>query len=146
MTDIRKYVEGKSQAELLQTQRTSVVDGDIYKAVTFEIQRIQQDTNNIQIANLTDEVKRLKEIADQNTASSDKNARSSTKIAIAAFCVGVLSVVIAAIQTETSYNHECTYTGTVELKNQTVYCQTRMRVGAHDFYWHDEAFRPVKYN
>jgi len=49
MTDIRKYVEGKTQEELIEIHRNSVVGGDVYRAVTFEIQRIQQDTNNIMI-------------------------------------------------------------------------------------------------
>ena len=35
MTDIKRYVEGKTQQELVEIQRNSVVDGDIYKAVTF---------------------------------------------------------------------------------------------------------------
>ena len=90
MTDIKKYVEGKTQEELIKTQRNSVVGGDVYKAVTFEIQRIQQDTNNIQIAKLIDEVQKLKELTSENSDSSKQFAVSSRGISIAAIFVSLI--------------------------------------------------------
>lgn len=97
MTDIKKYVEGKSQKELLDIQRNSVVDGEVYKAVTFEIQRVQQDTNNKQIADLIGEVKKLKDITDSNAKDSVQNAKSSNRLAKIAIWIAIISVAIQAI-------------------------------------------------
>jgi len=102
MTDIKRYVEGKTQQELVEIQRNSVVDGDIYKAVTFEIQRIQQDTNNIQIDNLISEVQKLKDITSENSDSSKRFATWSLMIAVVAiissFIIGGVQIYLAKIQ------------------------------------------------
>lgn len=95
MTDIKRYIEGKTQQDLVEIQRNSVVDGDIYKAVTFEIQRIQQDTNNIQIANLIGEIQKLKSIASENSDSSKRFATWSLVIAIIAIAI---SLIIGSVQ------------------------------------------------
>src|SRR3990167_3808484 len=95
MTDVKKYIVGKTYEELLETQRTSVVGGDIYHAVTFEIQRIQQDTNNTQIANLISEIQKLKDITSENSESSKRFAISSRIISIAAI---IVTLIIGAVQ------------------------------------------------
>jgi hypothetical protein len=95
MTDIKKYVEGKTQEELIEIQRNSVVGGDVYKAVTFEIQRIQQDTNNIQIAKLIGEIQKLKDVASENSDSSKRFATWSLTIAVAAI---IVSLIIGSVQ------------------------------------------------
>lgn len=97
MSDIKKYVEGKSQAELIEIQRNSVVDGDIYKAVTFEIQRIQQDTNNTQIANLIGEIKKLKNIAESNASDSKRDASSSKRLSRIAIWIAVIAIIVQVI-------------------------------------------------
>ena len=131
MTDIKKYVEGKSQEELLEIQRTSVVDGEIYKAVTFEIQRIQQDTNNIQIANLIGEIQKIKDIASENSDSSKRFATSSLAIAIVAiissFIIGGVQIYLAKIgvgpileeeyRTERRLYESCKEPGTWNMKD-----------------------------
>lgn len=90
MTDTRRYTEGKTQEELLEIQKNSVVGGDVHQAVTLEIQRIQQDTNNIQIAKLIGEVRKLKDIASENSDSSKLFAISSRWISIAAIVVSII--------------------------------------------------------
>jgi hypothetical protein len=91
MIDTRKYTEGKTQAELLEIQKNSVVGGDIHQAVTLEIQRIQQDTNNIQIANLIAEVRTLTEVTDKNATISDKNSVGANRLAVVAICIALAS-------------------------------------------------------
>jgi hypothetical protein len=90
-------VEGKTQEELLEVQRTSEVGGDIYQAATFEIQRIQQDTNNIQIASLIEEIKKLKNITENNSESSIQNARSSNKLSKVAIGIALASLITQVI-------------------------------------------------
>src|SRR3989344_6962247 len=143
MTDIERYVKDKTLEELIRTQRTSVIGGDVHQAVTLEIQRIQQNTNNTQIANLIGEVKALKDITKTNAETSTQNAKSSHKVAVAAFFIGAISLLIAALQMKIIYNHNCSYTGTASLKNETVMCESYLRIGAYNFYWVDKERQPV---
>lgn len=94
MTDIKKYVEGKTQEELIKTQRNSVVGGDVYQAVTFEIQRIQQDTNNIQIAKLIVEVQKLKDITNQNIKTEVKDSKRTRNLAWLAILIAVIGILV----------------------------------------------------
>lgn len=93
MTDTRRYTEGKTQAELLEIQKNSVVGGDVHQAVTLEIQRIQQDTNNIQIAKLIEEIQKLKKITDKNAETSTESARSSNKLSKVAIWIAIATLV-----------------------------------------------------
>jgi len=92
MTDTRRYTEGKTEKELLEIQKNSVVGGDVHQAVTLEIQRIQQDTNNIQIANLISEIKELKDITAKNALISDQNTQSSNKLGRIAIYIAVATL------------------------------------------------------
>lgn len=104
MTDTRRYIENKKQEELLETQKNSVVGGDVHQAVTLEIQRIQQDTNNIQIAKLIQEVQKLKDITSENSISSRRFAGWSLGIAIVSILIslfiGGVQIYLAKIQAE----------------------------------------------
>lgn len=61
----------------------------------FEWSSSQQDTNNIQIANLTEEIKTLKGITAENSVSSKRVARWSLVLAVVAIFV---SLVIGGVQ------------------------------------------------
>jgi hypothetical protein len=104
MTDTRKYIENKTQKELLEIQKASVIGGDIHRAVTIEIQRIQQDVNNIQIAKLIGEVQKLKDITSENSISSKRFANWSLGIAIVSILIslfiGGVQIYLAKIQVE----------------------------------------------
>jgi len=92
MTDTRRYTEGKTQKELLEIQKNSVVGGDIHQAATLEIQRIQQDTNNIQIAKLIGEVQKLKDIIGENIKIEAKDAKRTRGIAWLAIILSVIGI------------------------------------------------------
>ena len=144
MTDIRKYVEGKSQEELLETQRNSVVNGDVYKAVTFEIQRIQQDTNNIQIAKLISEMQQLKEIADLNAKTATKNAISDNFLARTAIVIAVAGLIV---QTLLGIHHKltCRIIGKLDTVTEYIGCQREVDVGAFGTLYFDiDDFKVVK--
>lgn len=144
MTDIRKYVENKSQEELLETQRNSVVGGDVYKAVTFEIQRIQQDTNNIQIAKLIGEMQQLKEIADLNAKTATKNALSDRRLASTAIVIAVVGLIF---QTILGVHHKVTCRTIGKLDTVTEYygCQREVDLGAFGTLYFDmKDFKVVK--
>jgi hypothetical protein len=146
MTDIRRYVTNKTYEELIETQRNSVVGGDVHQAVTLEIQRFQLEKNILQISDLIKEVKNLKEIADKNAVTAEKNGKSSNKIAAAALIISFSALLVQIfLQTPMEYNHRCNYTGTPELKNQTEHCEWYIRVGVHSIFWEDQGYHPIKY-
>ncbi|MCX6786225.1 MAG: hypothetical protein NTU85_00120 [Candidatus Kaiserbacteria bacterium] len=108
MTDIRRYIENKTYEELLETQKNSVVGGDVHEAVTLEIQRIQQDTNNIQIAKLIGEIKKLKEITDKNAKISTESAQSSNKLSKVAIWIAI-AMLITQIMFSTHQKSDCVW-------------------------------------
>lgn len=91
----KKYIEGKSYRELHEIRHQSIPGSDVWQQVTEEIQRIQQDTNNTQIASLIDETQKLKDIALENSDSSKQFAVSTRWLSIAAIAV---SVIIGGVQ------------------------------------------------
>ncbi len=80
-------LKNKTYEQLIEIQRNSVPGGDIYEQTTQEINRIQQDTNNIQIAKLIDETRTLKEI-------TEKNARSGKWLSIIAIVIALVALFI----------------------------------------------------
>ncbi|MDO8594128.1 MAG: hypothetical protein Q7R93_01255 [bacterium] len=95
--EMDKYTKNKTLDELLKTQANSVVGGEVHQAVTLEIQRIQQDTNNTQISKLIAEVSALKSITEQGTNTSDQNARSSNKLAKTAVWISIVLGVLTIL-------------------------------------------------
>ncbi len=106
MTDTRRYTEGKTQEELLEIQKNSVVGGEVHQAVTLEIQRIQQDTNNKQIAVLIGEVQKLKDITDRIAQASDQSAVSSNRLSKIAIWIAVAAL-IAQVVFSTHQKSDC---------------------------------------
>jgi hypothetical protein len=90
-----KYIKDKNYRELIETQQKSIPGGNVYEQVTQAINRIQQDTNNTQIANLIGEVQKLKDISSENSNSSKQFAISSRWISIVAITV---SIIIGGVQ------------------------------------------------
>lgn len=76
----------------IDIQRHSVPGGDVYEQVTQEIHRIQQDTNNTQIANLIGEIKILKTITKENADISFKNASSANRMVKWAIIAAVINL------------------------------------------------------
>ncbi len=90
-----KYIKGKSYKKLLNIRHNSTPGGEVNQQITEEIQRIQQDTNNIQIAKLIQEVQNLKDITSENSISSQVFANWSLIIAIVSI---LISLFIGGIQ------------------------------------------------
>lgn len=81
----------KSQKELQEMLQSFSPDSTEYKVVSFEIQRIQQDTNNIQTANLI-------ELTRKNAETSEKTAKSNEQLAktaiVIAITIGILQILV----------------------------------------------------
>lgn len=73
-----KNLKNKSQEELQNMLNELFPESVEYRAISFEIQRIQQDTNNKQIANLTEIIKR--------------SEKSSSRLAKVAISIAILSL------------------------------------------------------
>ncbi|MEK7499512.1 MAG: hypothetical protein AAB649_02810, partial [Patescibacteria group bacterium] len=87
-------------------QKNSVVGGEVHQAVTLEIQRIQQDTNNKQIAVLIGEVQKLKDITDRIAQASDQSAVSSNRLSKIAIWIAVAAL-IAQVVFSTHQKSDC---------------------------------------
>lgn len=95
-------LKNKTYEELHELRRNSVPGGEVFEQVTKEIERIQQDTNNIQIAKLIGEVTELKNIANDNAQSSNKLATRAIVIAVIGILIsvgmGIIHIKLAYIQ------------------------------------------------
>ncbi|MGB3921800.1 MAG: hypothetical protein WBL19_00760 [Minisyncoccia bacterium] len=93
MDDIyRKYIKDRSYEELIDTQRSSIPGGEVYEQVTQAIHRIQQDTNNTQIAKLINEVGKLKEITEEDFKTTKKENKLAKTISIFAILLSMLGI------------------------------------------------------
>lgn len=90
MEDFRK----KTEEELLDIKRKKLVPNIITREVDIEIQRRQQEENNKQISSLIAEIIKLKDITDENTTTSAKNARIANMLATTAIFIAVFSLII----------------------------------------------------
>ena len=84
----------KSQEELVKMLQGMHADSTEYKNTSFEIQRMQQDTNNIQIANLTDLIKQYIHTATKSSKNDRNLSRVAIVIATISLIIQLLSVVI----------------------------------------------------
>ncbi len=82
----------KSQEELVEIRRNSDIGTEIYIRANEEIQRIQLDTNNKQIASLTDEFK-------INAKSTDRLAKYAIYIALASLIIQLILFIISNCKT-----------------------------------------------
>jgi hypothetical protein len=84
----------KSQEELVKMLQNMHPDSTEYKLTSFEIQRIQQDTNNVQIANLTDLIRQYIHTATKSSKNDRNLSRVAIVIATISLTIQLLSVVI----------------------------------------------------
>lgn len=90
MFDLNKPYE-----ELVELRKKAVV-GEVFEQLTKEIERIQQDTNNIQIADLTTQIK----ILNQNT---NKYSNTSSRASLAMIALTVALVIFTSAQAAIAY-------------------------------------------
>jgi len=83
--------KNKSQKELQEMLQGLSPDSTEYKVVAFEIQRIQQDVNNQQIANLTDHIKEFSKKVEENSRNDRKLTYFAIGIAIIALVVQIIN-------------------------------------------------------
>jgi hypothetical protein len=102
----KKYIEGKSYRELHEIRHSSIPGSDVYQQVVEEIHRIQQDTNNTQVANLINEIKVLKNITEKSAETSKRNAKSDSNLAHKAIFISVIAIIVQAIFS-IHYTYEC---------------------------------------
>jgi hypothetical protein len=112
----------------------------------YELHRRQQEKNNSQIFDLIKETKALKDITETNSIISKRNEQSSKKIAISAFVVGVVSLLIAALQlrVEIGLPSECYHTWGPNGEALTERCAYHLKFGAYEFNWEEAVFRELK--
>jgi hypothetical protein len=84
--------KNKSQKELQEMLQGFSPDSTEYKVVAFEIQRIQQDTNNNQIANLIDYIKEFSKRAEENSRNDRILTYFAIGIAIIALVVQIIDI------------------------------------------------------
>ncbi len=82
----------KPYKELVELRKQSVPGGDVYEQLTQEINRIQQDTNNVQIAKLIEETKILKGITERNATTSENYPRKANWLAIIAIVIALIAL------------------------------------------------------
>ena len=97
MSNYEKYVKGKSYEEMMHTLRNAVPGGDVYELLRLEINKIQQDTNNIQTAKLIEEIEELKSITEKNVGISKQEAASSNKLSKIAIAIAVIGIILQVI-------------------------------------------------
>ncbi len=90
-------LKNKSYEELLEIRRNSIPRGDTHEQAGAEINRIQQDTNNTQIAKLIDEIKILKDITKDNADLSKKNSKNSDYLAKVAIWLAIVQSFLSIV-------------------------------------------------
>src|SRR3989344_1803257 len=87
----------KTTEELLRAKRNKPMSDAITREIDIELQGKQQKTNTKQISILIKEIKRLKNITEQNAIVSTQNARSSNRLAKLAIVIAVASLIAQVI-------------------------------------------------
>lgn len=90
-------LKNKSYEELLEIRRNSIPGADIYQQADAEINRIQQDTNNTQIAKLIDEIKILKDVTKDNADLSKRNSKNSDYLAKVAIGLAIVQSFLSIV-------------------------------------------------
>ena len=88
-------ISGKSYAELVELRKNSVAGGDVYIQLSDEIQRIQKDTENVQTADLVDQLKNLNGKIEKYSHSSDKASRAMIYITVGLVILALAQSAIA---------------------------------------------------
>lgn len=89
-------IKGKTYDQMVELRKNAIPDSDPYRQLTDEINRIQQDTNNIQTADLVGQIKNL------NTGINSYS-NSSNKAAAAMIFLTVGLLVLAFAQSYVAY-------------------------------------------
>jgi hypothetical protein len=88
MEDFRK----KTDEELHNIKNRKPVPNIITHEVDIEIQRRFQEANLQQISSLVEEIKKLKNITDENGKISMQNAQSDSRLSRVAICIAVATL------------------------------------------------------